>query len=209
MSFVVRANESTFKPVPPGTHLARCYRIVDLGTQETNYQGKVNHQKKMMIQWEVHGQDDNGYALITKAGEPMSISKNYTASLDENARLRKDLISWRGKAFTPEEIKGFDLKNVLGAWCMLGIIETQGKEGKTYSNVDTITPVHPIIKKNGLPQHFNTTGIFSIETPDMELFETFSDYLKAKIMATPEWMSRNRLVPPPPAFDVQDDDIPF
>jgi hypothetical protein len=209
MSFVVRANESTFKPVPPGTHLARCYRIVDLGTQETNYQGKVNHQKKMMIQWEVHGQDENGYALVTKAGEPMSISKNYTASLGEKARLRQDLISWRGKAFTPEEIKGFDLKSVLGAWCMLGIIETPGNDGKTYSNVDTITPVHPLIKKNGLPQHFNSLGIFSIEKPDMELFETFSDYLKAKIMASPEWTSRNRSVPPPPAFDVQDDDIPF
>jgi hypothetical protein len=209
MSFVVRANESTFKPVPPGTHLARCYRIVDLGTQETNYQGKVNHQKKMMIQWEVHGQDENGYALVTKAGEPMSISKNYTASLGEKARLRQDLISWRNKAFTPEEIKGFDLKNVLGAWCMLGIIETPGNDGKTYSNVDTITPVHPLIKKNGLPQHFNSLGIFSIEKPDMELFETFSDYLKAKIMATPEWASRNRSSPPPQAFDVQDDDIPF
>ena len=89
MSFIVKAGEgSSFKPVPPGTHLARCYRIVDLGTQETNYQGKVNYQRKLMIQWEVHGADENGEALVTKAGEPMTISKNYTVSLGEKARLR-------------------------------------------------------------------------------------------------------------------------
>jgi len=209
MSFVVRASESTFKPVPPGTHLARCYRIVDLGTQETNYQGKVNHQRKLMIQWEVHGQDDNGYALVTKGGEPMSISKNYTVSLGEKARLRQDLITWRGKAFTPEELKGFELKNLLGVWCMLSVVETPGNDGKTYSNVNAITPVPAIVKKNGLPSYYNEPGIFSIDSPDMELFETFSDYLKAKIMASPEWTSRNRSGPPPQAFDVQDDDIPF
>jgi len=206
MSFVVRANESTFKPVPPGTHLARCYRIVDLGTQETQYQGKINHQRKLMIQWEVHGQDDDGHALVTKAGEPMTISKNYTVSLGEKARLRQDLITWRGKAFTPEELKGFELKNLLGVWCMLSVVETQGNDGKTYSNVNAITPVPAIVKKNGLPSYFNEPGIFSIDTPDMALFEMFSDHLKAKIMASPEWSSRGRSAP---SSDVQDDDIPF
>jgi len=209
MSFVVRASESTFKPVPPGTHLARCYRIVDLGTQETNHQGKVNHQRKLMIQWEVHGQDDDGYALVTKAGEPMSISKNYTVSLGEKARLRQDLITWRGKAFTPEELKGFELKNLLGVWCMLSVVETPGNDGKTYSNVNAITPVPAVVKKNGLPQHFNSIGIFSIENPDMQLFETFSDHLKAKIMGSPEWASRSNSSAPQYTEEVQDDDIPF
>jgi hypothetical protein len=46
-------------------HLARCYRIVDLGTQKTEYQGQVKHLQKVMIQFEVHGEDDNGNALVT------------------------------------------------------------------------------------------------------------------------------------------------
>lgn len=212
MSFIVKAGEvSSFKPVPPGSHLARCYRIVDLGTQETNYQGKVNYQRKLMIQWEVHGADENGEALVTKAGEPMTISKNYTVSLGEKARLRKDLISWRGKPFTPEELKGFELKNLLGVWCMLGVIETPGNDGKVYSNVDTITPVHPIIKKNGLPPYHNPVGIFSIDSPDMALFETFSDHLKNKIQSSPEWNARNgqQVQAKPSLKDYEDDDIPF
>lgn len=209
MSFIVKASEgSTFKPVPPGTHLARCYKIVDLGTQETTYQGKTNRQRKMMIQFEVHGQDEEGYELVTKAGEPLSISKNYTVSLGEKARLRQDLISWRGKAFTPEELKGFELKNLLGVWCMLSVVETPGSDGKTYSNINAITPVPAMVKKNGLPPYHNAVGIFSIDNPDMEVFETFSDYLKAKIQSSPEWASRGRSAPAL-SNDVQDDDIPF
>lgn len=210
MSFIVRekSSESTFKPVPPGTHLARCYRIVDLGTQETNYQGKVSTQRKMMIQFEVHGQDDDGNALVTRAGEPMSISKNYTVSLGEKARLRQDLISWRGKAFTPEELKGFELKNLLGVWCMLSVVETPGNDGKTYSNINAITPVPAVVKKNGLPSYFNETAIFSLENPDMTLFDTFSDYLKAKIMGAPEWATKGRAAPAL-SNSLEDDDIPF
>jgi hypothetical protein len=160
----------------------------------------------MMIQFEVHGQDDAGNALVTRAGEPMSISKNYTVSLGEKARLRQDLITWRGKAFTPEELKGFELKNLLGVWCMLSVVETPGNDGKIYSNINAITPVPAVVKKNGLPSYFNEAAIFSLENPDMELFDTFSDYLKAKIMGAPEWFSRSQSAP---SNDVQDDDIPF
>ena len=39
MSFIVEDTPSggDFTPVPAGLHLARCYRIVDLGTQQTEY----------------------------------------------------------------------------------------------------------------------------------------------------------------------------
>jgi hypothetical protein len=50
----------SFTPVAPGMHLARCYRIVDMGTQKSEYQGQVKHLQKVMIQFEVHGEDDNG-----------------------------------------------------------------------------------------------------------------------------------------------------
>jgi len=48
-------------------------------------------------------------------GRPMSISKTYTASLNENATLYKDLVTWRGKSFSKEELEGFDLDKMIGA----------------------------------------------------------------------------------------------
>jgi len=98
-----------------------------------------------------------------------------------------DLQSWRGKPFTQEEMRKFDLKNILGAWCMINVIERAGQNGQTYSNVDGVTPVPSIIKQNGLPQAINKNEMFNLQEPDMALFETFSDNLKTKIMASPEW----------------------
>jgi hypothetical protein len=210
MSLIATAGESTFKPVPEGTHLARCYRIVDLGTQESTYLGQVKNQRKVMIQFEVHGDDENGFALITRAGEPMSISKNYTLSIGEKSRLRQDLASWRGKAFTPEELKGFELKNLLGVWGMISVIKTPGSDGKEYSNINAITPVPAVVKKSGMPQYFNEPKIFSIDSPDMELFATFSDYLRAKIEGSPEWKSRSAVAYTGGGVsDDFDDSIPF
>jgi len=196
--------------VPEGTHLARCYRIVDLGTQESTYLGQVKTQRKVMIHFEVHGDDENGFALITRAGEPMSISKNYTLSIGEQSRLREDLVSWRGKAFTPQELKGFELKNLLGAWGMISVIKTISENGKEYFNIKAITPVPAVMKKNGMPQHFNEAKIFSIDSPDMELFATFSDYLRAKIEGSPEWRRRNKSVAyTGGGVEDLDEDLPF
>jgi hypothetical protein len=71
-------------------HLARCYRVVDLGTQKSEYLGTVKHLPKVMLQFEVHGEDEAGKPIVTAKNEPMTISKNFTLSLAEKATLRKD-----------------------------------------------------------------------------------------------------------------------
>ena len=181
MSLIAKdSGEGSFTPVPPGMHLARCYRIVDLGTQKSEYQGQIKYLQKVMIQFEVHGEDDKGKALVTNKGEPMSISKNYTLSLAEKATLRKDLQAWRGRDFTPEELRGFELKNILSAWAMISVAKSIGNNGKEYTNIMSVNPVPAAIKKAGLPEAHNKTAMFAIENPDMELFDTFSNGLDRK-----------------------------
>jgi hypothetical protein len=206
----------SFTPVAPGMHLARCYRIVDLGTQKSEFQGQIKHLQKVMMQFEVHGEDDNGSPMVTAKGEPLSISKNFTLSLAEKATLRKDLQAWRGREFTADELRGFELKNVLGAWCMITAAKSIGNNGKEYTNIVSINPVPVAIKKSGLPAGFNALTMFVIGNPDMELFETFGNSLKEKIQATPEWRARNGGQPvskPAPSGsgfdDMEDDSIPF
>jgi hypothetical protein len=208
-----------FKPVPAGMHLARCYRIIDLGSQKSDWQGKQKISPKVMIQWEVHSEDDEGKPLVTDKNEPMTISKNYTVSLGENARLRIDLKSWRGRDFNLEELSGFHLRNVLGSWCMLTVTRTPGSDGKEYSNVTAVSPVPASIKRAGLPEGHNEKKFFDLDNPDMALFDTFSDKLKAKIMSAPEWpkgspaeqyqKEQNKSAKSGTGFDDMDDDIPF
>jgi hypothetical protein len=186
-----------------------------MGTQKSEYQGKVNYLVKVMMSFEVHGEDENGNPLVTAKGEPMSISKNFTLSLAEKATLRKDLQTWRGRDFTADELRGFELKNVLGAWAMITASKSVGNNGKEYTNIVSINPVPVAIKKAGLPEGFNKLDMFVIETPDMELLETFSSSLREKIISSPEWRARSGDQPVRKAattgsgFDDMEDDVPF
>lgn len=218
MGLTVKASggSSSFKPVPPGMHLARCYRVVDMGTQTTTWKGTTKQQPKVMLQFEVHSEDIAGNPLVTDKGEPMSISKNFTASLAEKAVLRQELENWRSRAFTADELNGFQLKNVLGAWAMLSVVKEQGNDGNEYTNISSINPVSSQIKKAGLPEPHNELKIFDLEDPDMVMFETFGNKLKEKIQGTPEWKDRQgggKFTKPAPeassGFDDMDDDIPF
>ena len=215
MSFIVEDTGGNFERCPPGMHLARCYRIVDLGTQKSEYMGEVKYLHKIMLGWEIHGADENGKALKMMDGRPFAIFKNYTLAWSEKANLRIDLQAWRGKAFTQEEMRKFDLQNILGAWCMLNIIERQGQNGNTYSNVSSVTPVPSVIKQSGLPQPINKNEMFNLQKPDMAIFETFSENLKTKITSSPEWeklqgkISTPEPTAPPSTQLDPDEDIPF
>lgn len=209
MIITQQENNSEFKPVPPGMHLARCYRLIDLGTQKGTYQGVVSYKKKIMLQFEIHGDDDNGNKIITSKGEPMSISKNYTRSIHEKSSLTLDLQSWRGMAFTADERKKFEVSKVLGAWAMISVAKSTGDDGKEYTNIVTINPVPSSIKKAGLPEGFNEVLEFDIDKPNMDLFNSFSDKLKDKIKSCPEWIAKNSSPNQAPTEDYQNDDIPF
>jgi len=209
MSFIVEDKGGNFERCPAGAHLARCYRISDLGTQKSEYMGETKYLHKIMVGWEIHGMNDDGSKITMNDGRPFAIFKNYTHSWSDKANLRIDLQSWRGRPFNEEEMLKFDLANVLGAWCMLNVIERQGQNGNTYSNVAGVTPVPAMIKKNGLPDAVNKNEIFNIAQPDMEVFNGFSDNLKKKIESSPEWQKRRKNEKPADIVDLDSDSIPF
>src|SRR5688572_12525808 len=110
-----------FEQPPIGTHVARCVKMIDIGTQKGEYQGKATYKRQVIIGWELPNE------LMTTgefAGKPFGVSKFYTASLSEKANLRADLKNWRGRDFTEEELAGFDAKNILEKPCMLSLTES-------------------------------------------------------------------------------------
>jgi hypothetical protein len=216
MSFIVEDTGESFERCPAGMHLGRCYRIIDLGTQKSEFKGEIKFQHKIMLGWEIHGAKDDGSKLLMADGRPFAIFKNYTLSWSEKANLRLDLQSWRGKAFTQEEMRRFDLSTVMGAWCMLNVIDKPSKTGnRVYSNVDGITPVPTLIKQAGYPQAVNKNEMFNLTDPDWAMFENFSDNLKKKIISSPEFGKAKGGAQPdssnsaPSQFDDIDDQIPF
>jgi hypothetical protein len=190
MAFVAKdsGGGGDFKRVPPGAYIGRCYSLIDLGTQTSNWEGEEKSQHKIKIGWELFGEDEDGNALtmlIDGKDMPMTISKNYTLSLHEKAGLRKDLASWRGKDFSEEEAKAFDVAKLLGAFCMVNVT-TSEKAGKTYTNVAGLTPL-PGALKNAKPAAVHANVTFDLDAPDMKVFAGFYEKLQEQIKSSPEW----------------------
>jgi len=116
---------------------------------------------------------------------PMTISKSYTVSLHEKAGLRKDLSAWRGRDFTDEEAKAFDVSKLIGAYCMVNVT-TSENNGKTYSNVGGLTPL-PSALKNAKPAPVHGHVLFNLDEPNMAVFATFHEKLQEVIKSSPEW----------------------
>lgn len=212
MAIIATSSGGTdFQLAPTGNHLARCYRIVDMGTQPNTYGTNL---RKILINWELHGDDDEGNPLVNSDGKPLMVSGNYTLSLSEKATLRSLLEAWRNKPFTLEELSGFDITALLDKWCMVTIVHGASKlNQKMYANVQTVSPVPQAIKKDGLPDGINKIASLSLEpeTFDQKLFDSLSDGLKKKIIDSPEYKKLSRGSVSKPATDLAslDDDVPF
>lgn len=190
-----------FEQPPVGTTVARCVKIIDIGTQKGEYQGKATSKRQCIVGWELPND------LMTEgdhAGKPFTVSKFYTASLGEKANLRKDLQNWRGREFTDEELRGFDSKNIIGKACMLSL--TQNDKGKV-----RVTGVIALPKGMEVPPQVNASLYFSLDEYDAKVFESLSDGFKKMIQASPEYqaVASGRVKQPAGSFDDMDDDIPF
>lgn len=137
-------SESKFAKLPlpePGTHLAVCCAVWDLGLQKSSYMGEEKIQHKVIIAWEIDQKIDAPDSEYH--GKPYMLNKKYTLSLGDKANLRKDLESWRGKPFTAEELQGgFDIEKLYGINCLLGIKHEADRNdaSKVYANVTAILP---------------------------------------------------------------------
>jgi hypothetical protein len=130
MSYIVKDNKKEYTPAPEGLHQAVCIDVVDLGIQKTFYGDKV----QIEIRWVIEEIDP-------KTNKPHMLLKRFTPSLHKKANLRSTLEAWRGKKFTDEELKGFDIEKLLGANCQVQVIHNIAGEGEVYANVQAVVPI--------------------------------------------------------------------
>lgn len=214
-SFVIKESggNSNFENHPAGVVSARCTRIIDLGTQKDEYQGELKNLHKVVFFFETQTLMESGEF----AGKPFLVNKEFTVSLGEKATLRKALESWRGRKFTPQELEGFDIKNVLGKPLMLNIVEYTKKNGASGTKIDSMMPL-----PNGMTANKAVGDLIlfsfraddgSIKPLDTENYEKISNFWQKKIATSPEFIQATQGSPKkasaPPAGDDMDDDVPF
>ncbi len=170
---VVRKPDVEYEPVSSGSHHAVCYAVIDLGVQyNATYEKNV---PKIRIMWELVNE------LTEFDGEEKRrvLSKEYTRSLGERSHLRKDLENWRGKAFSDEELLGFDLAHILGKNCLLTVIHDTGKNGNTYANVSGISGL-----PRGMDEVENENELINFDLDDN------AKNVKANMAKLPEWVQK-------------------
>lgn len=193
-----------FQQAPAGTHVARCIKLLDLGTQFGEYQGKPTSSRKVVVTWELPNElmADGEYA-----GKPFIVSKFYTASLSEKANLRRDLVNWRGREFSEQELMGFESKNILGKPCMLQL--TPNDKGKI-----KVTGVMALMKGTTCPEQVNASVYFSLERDEFSaaVMDSLPEYYQEMIKKSPEFQELSGRPDPVSRrgpIDEMADDIPF
>ena len=167
--------------IPAGTHVARCYGVIDLGTQYSEKFGKW--ASKIMLQFELP-------ADLTDDGRPSVISKKYTLSLNDKASLRKDLESWLGRPVTSrEEHDGFALGSMLGTACLLSILHSENGE-RTYAYISGMMSV-----PDGMivPDAVNPVVLYDIESGEDAVYAKLPDWVKALIQQSREFKGDTEL----------------
>lgn len=135
--------KTDYEIVPSGTHIARCYSMIHIGTIEEEYMGEKKDRNKVRLGFEIPSEMRNFHRGVGKMPRPMpmSISKEYTLTMFEKGNLRKDLESWRGKGFTDAEANSFDITKLLGVPCMISVVHKTSKKGTEYALISTISPL--------------------------------------------------------------------
>ena len=198
-----------FTPVPAGAHVAVCDQVIDLGIQDG---GQYDPRQKIYLRWQIPGERVEWEKDGKKLEGPAVIGRKLTLSLSAKSNLRPLLESWRGRPFTDEERKGFDIKNVLGAACMIQVTHSKSQDGtRTFANVIAVMSLPKGIAK---PAVEGSVAYYDCEQPDAAVYERLSKYIRGLIDArlTPEQAisKMKQADDPEPQHDVSDNsDIPF
>ena len=175
----------TFDPVSEGVHIAGCYGVVDLGTHTDEYKGTTRDRHEVVFLYEIPDERID----LDRDGEtvnlPRAISRRMTLSLSEKSNMRPYLESWRGKKFTRDELGGFDLSRLPGAFCQLQVLHNvSASNGRTYANIASIMPLP---KGQTPPPLENDVQFYSIADHGTDIPENIPDWMCEIIRESHEW----------------------
>ena len=174
-------NKPVIPPLADGTYPAICYLLADIGVQYNERFAKKS--KQVVVGWEVIGE------TVTIDGEekPRTFFNTYTASLDSKSKLRSALKAWRGRDFTLEELKAFDLKNIVGAPCFITVTTTEKEDGRQYSNLAGVAK---------LPKGFEAPAatlepiVYDIDENDPADIAKLPEWIQKKITDSESYVQR-------------------
>lgn len=179
MGVKARKGGDDYEIMPQDTHIAVCYGVIDLGTQRAEFKGKEKIQHKAIVLFET----PNCTTEYEDEEMPMVISKEYTLSTSDRSNLYKDLMGWRGRALTQEEMEEFDMSVLIGKGCQLQVVhQVSKKTGNTYAKINAI-----IKPPTGVEIPRSVRQPIDYELTEGYIPEDIPEWIQEKIKASLEW----------------------
>jgi len=169
MGIVAKSSGQDFENelLPAGTHTAVCYAMIDLGTQDTEFNGVKSKKRQVRIVWELT--DERKVFDEARGEEPLSAGKNFTLSMHEKAGLRKFIENWRGTKYSDSEAEAVEITVLLGVPCLLSIAHGKNETtGKEYAQINSASK---LIKGMAKPAQHNPSYFFSLDDYDQYRFD--------------------------------------
>jgi hypothetical protein len=193
----------TYDLCPAGNHPAHLVAIIDLGTHDSEYEGKKKEDRKFFLAWELSGK-------MKPNGKPFVIGREYTVLVEPNgsfsfaaeSNLRKMMEGWRGKKYESDE--EIDITKLLGRPCLVNVAH-KGSGEKTYANIAGISGT---INGMQIPTRHHDTVAYHVsmgEPPDLlwmprSYGEILVDIIKRSKEFTGQPISKNKGKPKDTAY---------
>lgn len=181
---IKKKSGSSVPPMDAGTYPAVCVGIVDLGEQYSETFKK--YSDKLLVIWEIPSQTIE----IDGEDKPRWLSKDFSASLNEKSNLYQTLVSWRGKAFTENELTEdengfmqFSVLDMLGTGCFLQVI-VEEKNGNSYNR---ITSVISLPAGMSAPTTETPLIAFDMDAWDDEVFNSLPVWIQDRIKKSTQY----------------------
>lgn len=204
MPKVQETTEFARELIPAGSYFVRLVQIIDLWTQAIVWNEEEKQQRKIMFTFEL---PDEKYEFETKDGEKKSgvklKSKQYTLSWSEQAWLRKMIETRQGNQTLGSD--WLDVSVWLGK-CGIGTIQHNvAKNGKTYDNLEAITPLMKWMEDQ---KQITPSLYFDLDDFNPVTFDGLPEWIQNIIRLSPEY---SKIAGNKPTETVADSDqtLPF
>jgi hypothetical protein len=168
--------------VPEGSHIARCYAFIELGTIIE----KFGTHLKLRFEFEIPGEmrvfDE------AKGEQPMVIGIEYNAVMNKKSSLYGMIAGWLGKIFTDKEPGEFDTTELVGLSCLLNVKHRISEAGNDYAVIDSISPVPKEMKKQLKPQILKSQVLTYVKW-NQEIFDSLPDFIQKKMKDSKEYIA--------------------
>jgi len=189
----------TFKAVElpeSQTVLARCYSMIDLGTQPYIFNGKQDEKRpfvrKIHITWEL----PTLLAVFNdeKGEEPFVVGQEYTASTGDKSNLGLLISRWRNKPLSPLEQEAFDPATMVGKTGYISFLVDTRKAYKG-KEIGKVTNENSVLKFNGImpkpkdipcPPNRNPYYIWDWDLVEQEGFDKHKEHFEKM----PKWLQK-------------------